>query len=183
MALLNNKRGMIIIGYPGIGKSSISSAPLQTIDLESSLYKENGDHIEDWYVLYCRQAAALAMQGYVVFVSSHKEVQEELRTYYIPDDSYTIVIVTPSLYLKDKWINKLSTRYMNTHNDKDYTSYEHVKYNYENDIKSMMSNDNNCFSKIVIQDIDYDLRKIVTSLRSIYCYHRPYRVYNESDED
>lgn len=71
---------MIIIGFPGIGKSSVTRAydgDINTtgyIDLESSNFVKD----ENWVKEYCDLAIDLELQGYNVFVSSHKKVREYL---------------------------------------------------------------------------------------------------------
>lgn len=71
---------MIIIGFPGIGKSSVTHAydgDINTtgyIDLESSNFVKD----ENWVKEYCDLAIDLELQGYNVFVSSHKKVREYL---------------------------------------------------------------------------------------------------------
>ena len=44
---------MIIIGYPGIGKSTLAVQHLGYIDLESSNFKVDGIKIEGWQEIYC----------------------------------------------------------------------------------------------------------------------------------
>ena len=67
---------MIIIGFPGIGKSSVTRAydgdtnTTSYIDLESSNFVKDDNWVEE----YCNLAIDLDLQGYNVFVSSHKEV-------------------------------------------------------------------------------------------------------------
>ena len=67
---------MIIIGYQGIGKSTLSARNLKYVDLESSNFwfddpetKQRVRHF-NWYEMYCNVAEYLSRQGYVVFVSS-----------------------------------------------------------------------------------------------------------------
>ena len=69
---------MIIIGYQGIGKSSVSGADSGCIDLESSNFWNEGVRADDWYIYYCNIALDLSKQGFTVFTSSHKEVREYL---------------------------------------------------------------------------------------------------------
>lgn len=70
---------MIIIGYPGIGKSTLAGKDHKFIDLESSNFKIEDERSEDWYKVYCKVAEDLSRQGYIVFVSSHLAVREALR--------------------------------------------------------------------------------------------------------
>lgn len=62
---------MIYSGYPGIGKSTIAGK-YNCIDLESSNFgKESG-----WEKIYCQVAKDLSDQGYNVFVSTRKQLDE-----------------------------------------------------------------------------------------------------------
>ena len=69
---------MIIIGYQGIGKSTLANCNLNYVDLESSNFYIDGKRADDWYKPYCKIAEHLSQQGYYVFVSSHKVVRDEL---------------------------------------------------------------------------------------------------------
>ena len=100
---------MVIIGFPGIGKSTLCNHKHQRtvdgksfIDLESSYFNKT----DDWYKNYCELAVDLSNQGHHVFVSSHKEVNTYLDANY-PND---IVFIYPSSKLKEFWINKLRKR-------------------------------------------------------------------------
>ena len=92
---------MIIIGYPGIGKSTLAGQN-NYIDLESSNFWNKGKRPDDWYIYYCNIALDLSRQGYVVFVSSHEAVRNRLK-YAITDER--IICIYPSLELKDEWIH------------------------------------------------------------------------------
>ena len=73
---------MVIVGYQGIGKSTLAKNRNGFIDLESSNFFVNGERSPDWYIPYCEIALDLSKQGYDVFVSSHKVVRDELKKYY-----------------------------------------------------------------------------------------------------
>lgn len=113
---------MIVIGYQGIGKSTLARKNLRYVDLESSYFRFSGldncrvhsnnekkenlvngilDLVaefekENLYEVYCNVAENLSRQGYTVFVSSHQPVRERL----LKSEEYVIVCV-PSLDLKD----------------------------------------------------------------------------------
>ena len=74
------KKGLIIIGYQGIGKSTAAKHIPNSIDLESSLFKIDNKRHEDWYMVYAKIAVNLARQGYIVFTSSHKKVVKEIES-------------------------------------------------------------------------------------------------------
>ena len=64
---------MIVIGYQGIGKSTISHASKGNfIDLESGNFWVDGKRDPEWFKPYCQIALHLHKQGYVVFTSSHE---------------------------------------------------------------------------------------------------------------
>ena len=141
---------MIIIGYQGIGKSSLAGPHLGYIDLESSNFKVDGMKIEGWQKIYCNIAKHLSRQGFKVFVSSHIGVRKELR-----NCNEDVVIIYPNLELKDEWIDKLRKRYIETHGDKDYNVLLDAELFYEDKIKSLMEEK---FEHIVIDDMNYSLR-------------------------
>ena len=75
---------MIIIGYQGVGKSTLANKDDKFIDLESSSFwvkGENGEIVRsiNWYEIYVNIAENLSKQGYVVFVSSHEVVRDQLQ--------------------------------------------------------------------------------------------------------
>lgn len=88
---------MIIIGYQGIGKSTLSSICLKYIDLESSVFWIDGKRHDDWYIAYTQIAENLSRQGYVVFVSSHEVVRNALK-----NSKEKVICCVPAPYLKDQ---------------------------------------------------------------------------------
>ena len=54
---------MIIIGYQGIGKSTLANNKNGYIDLESSSFWNNGTRIPDWHIYYCRIAEIFHHKG------------------------------------------------------------------------------------------------------------------------
>lgn len=161
MSLVRNNKGMIIVGYQGIGKSSCSSLRDSIIDLESSNFFVDGERSDNWQVVYCRIAVSLAKQGYTVLISSHDCVRNELAKY-VNDGSYTIVSICPSYRLKDLWIQKLHNRYIHTKLDKDYKAWQNAESNYSDSIMSIVSN--SPWSFIFLETMDYDLSSIIRSL-------------------
>ena len=150
---------MIIIGYQGIGKSTLCKNNLKYIDLESSALKMFGRRPPNWYIPYCQIAIWLSQQGYVVFTSSHKEV----RKYLIGTDEYCIAIV-PSPQLKKEWVEKLKARYHESNSEKDLNAYMNAKTRYEENIQEIMDDEADTF---VIDSMDYDLKHIVAKCESI----------------
>ena len=152
---------MIIIGYQGIGKSTLAGKN-KCIDLESGNFwfydLETYQKVRhnDWYVPYCNIANHLSEQGYIVFTSSHEVVREELKK-----SKEKIYVVFPSIKLKDKWIEKLEDRYNQTGLDKDYKALMNAKDRYEENISELRK----CgLSVFEILDMDYNLDEIVRFL-------------------
>lgn len=136
---------MIIIGYPGVGKSTASGSDRKFIDFDSSLVpKEDG-----WEVPYVKVATQLSKDGYIVFVSSHKSVQELLK-----ECGETVVVAYPSLLLHDFWIDKLRARYDTTHRDSDLRALRRCVSHYCEDILELGELP---FIKVEIESEDYVL--------------------------
>ena len=153
---------MIIIGYPGIGKSTLATSSdliegyKGVIDLESSCFHNKHINARDdfWYVPYCQVAADLSRQGYMVLVSSHENVCRELAKYTV-----YIKVCYPDLSLKEEWIKKLRCRYLESQVEKDRRAYERAVDYYEEDIKSFTKYG---FDKIVIDSMEYKLVDILS---------------------
>lgn len=150
---------MIIIGYQGIGKSTLASRNLKYIDLESSNFwfddaetKQRVRH-SNWYEMYCNVAEELSRQGYVVFVSSHQPVRERL----LKSEEYVVACV-PSLDLKEQWIEKLHIRFKESGLEKDYKAYMNALDRFTENITEII---NSGFDALVINDMHYDLRNLI----------------------
>lgn len=144
---------MIIIGYPGIGKSTLAGKDHKYIDLESSNFKVNGEQSEDWYKAYCKVAEDLSRQGYIVFVSCHSAVREELR------NSREIVAVVFPVVKKAEWLAKLRSRYEETNSYKDGVAYKRVMDHYDEDIVDLCGCD--IPYKMWLKDMGYDLEAAI----------------------
>lgn len=168
----SQNRGLIIIGYQGIGKSSFASSYNKTIDLESSNFKVGGERDDNWYIIYCRIAVSLAKQGYIVFTSSHQVVVEEFMKYGNPD-YYTIVIVSPHHSLEIEWVEKLRQRWLDDiKNEKNRIAYKDAEENFHKEIYWLASQ--NELPYIPIKTMDYSFSKIVEGLCRIYGVSRYY---------
>ena len=158
--------GLIVIGYPGIGKTSAVENGISNciIDFESSLFKVNDRKIDNWCSIYCKQAVSMAKQGFTVLISSHKCVREELAQY--DQDGFTIVTIAPSYSLKDEWIDRLKNRYKANPCERNLAAWKNAESNFINDISNIASE---CtFSHIFINSMDYNLKLILSNLRGIY---------------
>lgn len=144
---------MIIIGYQGIGKSTLAGRD-KCIDLESSNFWVNGKRAEDWYIPYCQIANHLSEQGYTVFVSSHAVVREELKK-----SQEKVIVICPCPDLKDEWIKKLEDRYLFTKLEKDYKAWKNAEDRYLENINELTDG---TFTCCYISDMNYSLQFIVS---------------------
>jgi hypothetical protein len=147
---------MIIIGYQGIGKSSLAGKN-NFIDLESGNFWHNGIRPDNWYVFYCQIAEHLSQQGYNVFVSSHEVVRNRLKKY----SKEKVYIIHPSLNLKEEWIDKLKKRYESSELEKDYKAWMNAEDRYIENINELKNSGIKCFE---IEDMQYSLRNIVNNI-------------------
>lgn len=145
---------MIIIGYQGIGKTTLSKSDARYIDLESSMFRVDGKRPDGWEILYCKVAADISRQGYSVFISSHKEVRDYLRRNC--DEPYCAVI--PALNLESQWIDKLKQRYIKSGSSKDYRAYVNALSGYSGDIPEIEADVENI---IEIEDMNYSLSNLI----------------------
>lgn len=128
--------GVIVVGYPGIGKSTLANSDYRFIDLESNSFFIGDNRPNDWYVYYSNIAIHLAEQGYVVFTSSHKVVQSYLNSLPLPNNVKLICCI-PSLNLETYWIDKLWNRWKMTSLYKDFKAYSSVQCGFVSDITEM----------------------------------------------
>lgn len=144
---------MIIIGYQGIGKSTLSNNNVNYIDLESGNFWINGKRYDDWYIPYCNIAEHLSQQGKNVFVSSHEVVRKQLE-----QTKERVIVICPDISLKEQWINKLQERYNYTQLEKDYKALMNAKERYTENITEIIGNN---FEKIIINNINYNLEELI----------------------
>lgn len=150
---------MIIIGYQGIGKSTLAGKR-NCIDLESGNFWVDGKRDEKWYIPYCQIANHLSQQGYTVFVSSHEVVRKELKK-----SEEKVYVICPRLDLKNGWIKKLEDRYLYTGTDKDFKAFMNAKNRYDENIIELMSSG---FDVVVLDSMLYSLDGIVMALNLPY---------------
>lgn len=161
---------MIIIGYPGVGKTTMmencgnicrEKGYKSVIDLDSSLFGISTDPFRReknpyWAEVYCQVAEALSDQGHIVFVSSHGEVQEWLRKC-----TGRVCVVCPDIDLKQEWLERLRQRYLTSADDekkKNLAAYERACECYENDIEALKSNG---FELLEITEMYYSLEDLI----------------------
>lgn len=150
---------MIVVGYQGIGKSTICKDNPRYIDFESSALKMFGRRLPNWELPYCQMAIWLSKQGYVVFTSSHKEVREMLKGC----GEYCIAIV-PTLELREEWCAKLKRRYEESGLEKDNLAFLNANSRYKENITEIMDDVPDTF---LIDSMDYDLKQIVDKCEKI----------------
>lgn len=143
---------MIIIGYQGIGKSTLAGKH-NCIDLESGNFFVDGVRDENWYKMYVQIATHLSEQGYIVFVSSHKVVREELANVH-----QSVWCVFPQHQLKYQWIAKLEERYKKTKLPKDERAYLNAKECYSQNVEDLATD---IFATCAIGTMDYSLIDII----------------------
>ena len=151
---------MIIVGYQGIGKSTLAKNGNGFIDLESSNFFINGVRSPDWYIPYCKIALNLSAQGYDVFVSSHQVV----RTYLADHHTQDLVIACPSKDLKDEWTAKLADRYQATNLDKDFKAWKNAVVRYDENIDELLNQYGFDYC-VVIDSMNYDLESMLNGLK------------------
>lgn len=147
---------MIIIGYQGIGKSSIAGRN-DIIDLESSNFWFRGERPKNWYIYYCNIAEHLSKQGYIVFVSSHEVVRNWLKN----TCTESLYCIFPSITLQNEWLSRLKARYETTYTEKDYKAWVNAAKHYEQNIEDLEKSGIQFYK---IDDIDYRLQDVVDYL-------------------
>ena len=154
--------GAIIVGYQGVGKSTLSYHQQRVIDLESSYFFVDGKRDENWHIAYCNIARNLCRQGYIVCVSSHKIVRDELAK----NPASKQFIVYPCLALKDKWIKNLEYRYNSTPSDKNYKAWKNAECCYDENIQDLINQEG--FEKIEIPNMSYYLYEMLRDRSDIF---------------
>lgn len=150
---------MIIIGYQGIGKSTLAATDNNYIDLESSHFWLWDDKTEQllrpagWERIYTSIAEDLSAQGYNVFTSSHEIVRTALA-----HSKEKVIVVYPAPALKDEWIEKLEKRYESSKTLKDYKALMNAKDRYLENIEEIK---NSGFETREINGMVYDLKEII----------------------
>lgn len=132
---------MIIVGYPGVGKSTYAKKRgFPVYDLESSYFRRSdGTKPENWADLYTQIALHMSSLGMIVCTSSHYDVRQRLNIYNdtIYNKNNIIIGLAPSVDIKDGWIDHLKNRYESSKLEKDKAAYLRAKYYFESDIKDI----------------------------------------------
>ena len=150
---------MIICGYQGIGKLT-AAGKNNVIDLESSNFFVDGRRDDNWYIVYANIAKHLSDQGYVVMTSSHKVFRD-----YLDYCQIEYITISPSVELKEKWIEKLQSRYDAEPSDKNFKALMNTKNCYEENVKDLQKG-----SYCIIDDINYNLIELIENLKQTSTY-------------
>lgn len=168
---------MIIVGYQGIGKSTLSRKSNNFIDLESSNFWVDGVRADNWYIPYCNIANHLSGQGFNVFTSSHKVVTDALKEI-TSESGQRVVVIVPSPKLKNEWLEKLKERYTQIPSEKNKKALLNAEDRFTENVTELAGTG---FPTIVIDDIDYDLSCILSDyiglIRNISSDKKPYSVH------
>ena len=168
------KQGIIICGFPGIGKSSIAGWN-NCIDLESSNFSriENG-YISsgpvrvsfDWASLYCELAVQLASQGYTVLTSTHSKVIDIFTACenngMWTDTVVGAVIFCPHVHWKDEWIERLKKRYDKDPSGKNARALYFASYQWDK-IYSLVTNET--LPVVQPDSVQYDLKDYILEMQ------------------
>ena len=158
-------KGLIVIGYPGVGKSSIAGKD-GCVDLESGNFFVGEERWKFWCETYCQTAMDIANQGYTVFVSSHKNVLECLNSMPLLENVGKVCVFCPRRTMAVEWIEKLKARFEKTRLFKDYKAWNRAARHYEEDILSF----NDCGLPVYQPEVmDYDLMDYVKKMRVDWC--------------
>ena len=160
--------GVIVCGYPGIGKSTVAKDIPNVIDLESSIFYEEDEKTrpENWAYFYVKMAIDLALNGNDVFLSCHENVREQLSLQYFnlygEERSYVApLVIIPAIELKKEWENRLLDRYFISLKNKDKKAYDFHVNEFETSVNKLISDNLRLLPTIFIRDINYDLRNLI----------------------
>lgn len=142
---------MIVMGYPGVGKTTLAKFYHYNdyIDLETSNFYKR----PEWYCDYCNVAEDLSRQGFIVLTGCHKEIREILK-----DSDELTVLIFPEDKLKEKWIERLRKRAeIDGNKEKDLRALERVEDKWEQDHEELEEyinkNIDYCSAIIINEDI------------------------------
>ena len=161
------KKGLIICGYPGVGKSSVAGWD-NCIDLESSFFTHSiPDGIErswswedEWTPAYCELAIYLAKQGFTVLTSTHQTV----LNYFSKHCPSLAVVFCPHLEMKEDWAKRLFERWLRTKDEKDLRAFEGAINYWDKKIDYVI----NCGLLAFAPDnTNYDLRDYILRIRKL----------------
>lgn len=185
-------KGLIICGYPGVGKTSVGGWN-NCIDLESSDFQVGpSDRIHSkvyvrvtditavmtnptvdkvietlavpaWVDEYCRVGMNLAAQGYTVLMSTHEDVVAYLSNM----SKNPVVIFCPRREWKTQWFERVQKRYEETGLDKHRLAMNRVWEHYDEDIEQLMNSGLPVYQPdLIYYNLKSHINKILYDLRS-----------------
>ena len=107
--------------------------------------------------MYCQTAFNIARQGRLVLLSSHAAVREYLREN--KPFGLGLVVCYPAAELREKWIEKLESRFRRSDDPKDYRALVNAECRYSESIKEL--SEEKGFIHAVIDRVDYDLGELI----------------------
>lgn len=153
---------MIIIGYQGIGKSTLAGK-MRCIDLESTNFYLDGQRQDDWYRIYGNIALDISGQGYTVLSPTHAVLRQYLHDRNSSGEA--IYVCHPSLSLKNEWITRLRDRYGSVPSDKNFRALHNAIERYDDNIREIMDDAAKFgWGTLLISSMDYSLEEMVRNL-------------------
>jgi len=160
---------MIIIGYQGIGKTTLAYNKIGWIDLESTNFYVDGKKDDNWHKIYGNIAVSLSWQHYKVFTSSHLAFMDNMGEWYKPLSNiiqpyYRICCCYPCHGLKTEWLVRLAKRCNEESNNKNLRAFENAMNRFDESIDEI----ENCCKKygfipVPIESMDYNLEELIES--------------------
>lgn len=147
---------MIILGFPGIGKTYAAERSWRMIDLDEWYSKIDWNY-ESSPSLYTSLADHLNRQGYDVLIPLDEWNLKDLER-----ARMNATIIFPSAELRDDWIERLRVRWEHSGSTKDYYICEWIRVHYKEMIDEIKQSQ---LKKLEIGTMDYDLYDIILHLR------------------
>lgn len=149
---------MIIIGYPGVGKTTVAKDDYRFIDLGTpgDMFPSIFLSRETKIIGYCHVALNLSKNGYFVFVSSHSDVSKKILSW-----DKNAIVCYPDASIKKEWIAKLYKRYKDMRNKETHNAWRRAKDHFDEDVSEM---DRMKGRKLVIRSTDYNLKKMIADM-------------------
>lgn len=158
-------KGLIVCGYPGVGKSAVAGWS-NCIDLESSFFRISDSDKNRWEIMYCRTAVDLAEQGYTVLTSTHESVIGYLKN--MPDITHgfvKLIIFAPQKSMKEEWVERLKKRYHDIPTEKNKRALDRAEHNWAGDLEMLNK------SKVQVwypETINYNFRHYISDMQAMY---------------
>ncbi len=159
---------MIVIGYPGIGKSSNSGPRTRFVDLDSFEFRKIMN-CSDWTERYVDAAFMLDKQGFGVFTSSHEDVVNRIGSVCgLYCSRADVLVVRPDLTwdMEKVWKERMKERYEAVPSVKNLAAMKRVESSFDEDVLFLKRA---CasygFTDVVIRSASYDLMDLIANCR------------------